>query len=219
MSRLFSAVALFVSLVTYPSFAGDHSFVPVGTPVDISTSQVTGVLSVANGGTGDSSYPTGVLLFGNGTTKLISDEGPMSEGELIIGDGALFPAIVAMSGDGTLASSGALTVDSTLRTHSVCDRIVNPVSDADFDSVWRAPIALTITEIWCETDAGTSGLELTSDDGAVNGSDISCAVSTGTSDTSFAGDANIAQNHVIDINVGTVATAARLSVCWRYTVD
>ena len=30
MSRLFSAVALFVSLVTYPSFAGDHRFVPDG---------------------------------------------------------------------------------------------------------------------------------------------------------------------------------------------
>lgn len=103
----------------------------------------------------------------------------------------------------------------------VCAYIEDPVTDEVLNTVWRAPFAVTVTEIWCETDAGTVGLDLDIDDGTpagINGSDISCA-STGTSDTSFAGSASLADGDRIDINLGTVTTAVRLSVCFEYTVD
>jgi len=204
--------------LTASSFVG---FGSTSSVVDLNTTEVLGTLPFSKGGTGVTTFTQGSVMLGNGSTGF-AITGVLTEGQLLIGDGVTFPAQVAMSGDGTLASSGALTIDSTLRTHSACVYIEDPVSDEDLNSVWRAPIALTITEIWCETDAGTAGLELTNDDGTptgVNGSDISCAVSAGTSDSTFAGDALLAQDHKIDVNVGTVATATRLSVCWRYTVD
>ncbi len=122
------------------------------------------------------------------------------------------------TGSGTVTLTGA---SAAAQTAVSCAYIEIPVTDEDLNTVWRAPAAVTITEIFCETDAGTVGLELTNDDGSptgVNGSDISCTTS-GVSDTSFAGDAAFAQDHLLDVNVGTVVTAVRLSVCWRYTYD
>jgi len=93
-------------------------------------------------------------------------------------------------------------------------------SNLQIESVWRAPMDLTFTAIWCETDVGTAGLDLNVDDGTpagVNGSDISCAVSTGTLDTSFAGDTQMLQGETLDIDVGTLASSpTELAICWRY---
>ncbi len=132
----------------------------------------------------------------------------------------LVPWVAFAQGTVTIdqTGSGTVTIAKGSKTEVACLYIEAPVSAEDFDTVWRSPVATTITEIFCETDAGTSGLELTNDGSAVNGSDISCT-SSGVSDTSFAGDATVVQGGLIDVNVGTVATAVRLSVCWRYTYD
>jgi hypothetical protein len=109
---------------------------------------------------------------------------------------------------------------AAMKTESKCAWIEDPAVEV-MEVVFRAPVAVTITEIYCETDAGTVGLDLQNDDGTptgVNGSDISCA-SGGTSDTSFAGDAALAQNHMLDIDINSVTTATQVSVCWRYTYD
>jgi hypothetical protein len=107
-------------------------------------------------------------------------------------------------------------------THSVCAYIDAPSTDEQFESIWRAPFAVTVNEIWCEVDAGTIGVDLNIDDGSplgINGSDISCAAPTGTTDASFANSANLAADNTLDLDIGTVTTAVRLSVCWRYTAD
>lgn len=140
-------------------------------------------------------------------------------------DGCTLDAGSVSGGSGGDITDGSVTTDDTeaaLETRQACVYIEDPVTDEEFLSVWRAPIAVTVTEIWCETDAGTVALDLEIDDGSplgINGSDISCAVSTGTSDTSFLNSAALAQNNTLDIDLGTVATATRLSVCWRHTVD
>jgi hypothetical protein len=48
-------------------------------PIDL-TDDVTGILPVANGGTGDSSYPAGEIIFGNGTSPLQSTDDMIFDG-------------------------------------------------------------------------------------------------------------------------------------------
>jgi hypothetical protein len=65
-------------------------------------------------------------------------------------------------------------------------------------------------------------LDLEIDDGTplgINGSVISCAVSPGTPDSAFANSASLAADDRLDIDLETVATAVRLSVCWKYYED
>jgi hypothetical protein len=101
----------------------------------------------------------------------------------------------------------------------VCKYIEDPVSSETFESLWRANTSLDILEIWCETDAGTVGLDLEIDDGTplgINGSDISCAVSTGTADSTFANSATMAAGDRLDAALGTVTSAEVLRICWTY---
>ena len=119
-------------------------------------------------------------------------------------------------------SGGSIALDAEVVKHSLCMYLETPVTDEDLSSVFRAPVAITVTEIWCETDAGTVGLDITIDDGtplAINGSDIVCPVSTGIADSTFANSAAVADGNRLDVNVGTVTTAVRLSLCVEYTVD
>jgi len=157
---------------------------------------------------------------------------PVNDNDTSIATSSFVQAETVASGDvsGTLGTGFTLdagVVDATaaaasLKTEVACAYVEDPVSSESFVSSWRAPVAVTVTEIWCETDAGTVGLDLQIDDGTpldINGSDISCATADGTSDTSFGNSAALAQDDRLDIVLGTVSTAVRLSVCWRYTVD
>lgn len=126
------------------------------------------------------------------------------------------------AGDYAAGSIDADDVATSLDTKVACIYIKAPATDEQFESVWRAPVALTITEIWCEVDAGTVLLDLNNDDGTptgINGSDITCPVPDGISDVSFAGDAVFAQGDRVDVDLGTVTTATKVSICWRYVVS
>jgi hypothetical protein len=108
-------------------------------------------------------------------------------------------------------------------TDEKCIYIGDPVTDEEFESIWRAPLAITITEIWCETDAGTVIADLEIEGvgapAAVNDSDITCIAPDGTTDSSFAGDTTMAVGDRLDLDLGDVITAVRLTVCWKFTVD
>ena len=58
-------------------------------------------------------------------------------------------------------------------------------------ALWRAPVALTITEIWCEGDnAAGSTLDLQIDDGSpadVAGADLDCDDTPATDNTGLTG--------------------------------
>jgi len=128
-----------------------------------------------------------------------------------------------LSGDNFITEvAGALDLDAEVTKHVIPLYIELPVSAEQLESFWRAPVAVTVTEIWGETDAGTVGFDINIDDGTplgINGSDISAAVSTGTADSTFANSASVAAGDRLDLDVGTVTTAVRLSIMITYTVD
>lgn len=89
----------------------------------------------------------------------------------------------------------------------------------DVQSIWRAPTASTIVEVWCETDTGTVTADLQIDDGTpadVMGTDLVCD-STGESDsTSLTG--SMAAGDRLDIAITSVATSpTRLTFCMEHT--
>jgi len=103
-----------------------------------------------------------------------------------------------------------------------CTYIEVPVTDEEFESIWRAPVALTIDEIWCEADAGTVLADLEVDDGSptgVNGSDITCDAPDGEADSALGGQATMVAGDRLDLDLGTVTTAVKLSVCWTFTTS
>jgi hypothetical protein len=89
------------------------------------------------------------------------------------------------------------------------------------ETVWHTMRAVTVEAIWCETDAGTVGLDFAIDDGApegVNGSDVLCD-SDGEDDGALAGDWTMGIDDRMDLDIGTVTTAVRVTACFRYRVD
>lgn len=71
----------------------------------------SGTLSVARGGTGGGTFTTNGILYGNGTSALqVTSAG--SAGQLLVAGVGGVPAFVSLSADGTLSSTGALTIAS-----------------------------------------------------------------------------------------------------------
>ena len=98
----------------------------------------------------------------------------------------------------------------------------NPQTDQEWETIWHAPYDLTIQNIYCEVDAGTVLLDFEIDDGTptgVNGSDITCPAPNGINDAIFSGDATMAAGDRLDLDLGTVTTAVRLSACFMYEPD
>lgn len=110
-------------------------------------------------------------------------------------------------------------------THTECFPFYAPtdtIADSDdVQSLWRAPAAITITEVWCETDTGTVNMDLQIDDGTpadVMGTDLVCA-STAVSDSSGLTGA-MADGDRLDLAITSVASSpTRLTVCAEYTYD
>jgi hypothetical protein len=92
-------------------------------------------------------------------------------------------------------------------------------STYDIQSVWRAPVAVTITEVWCETDTGTVNFDFQIDDGTpadVMGTDLVCDASGETDNTSLTG--SMAAGNTLDFAITSVASSpTRLTACVVYT--
>jgi hypothetical protein len=97
--------------------------------------------------------------------------------------------------------------------------IEDPVTNEDFFSIWRAPAAVTITEIYCKATGGTSVLfDIANNSSAVNGSEVSCTTG-GTTDSSMGGDATVVDGELIDANLGVVTGSVdAVSLCFEYTI-
>ncbi len=76
------------------------------------TADVTGILPVANGGTGVGTLANHGVLLGQGTGN-IAATAAMTDGQLLVGQSTADPLPKTLSGDATLAATGALTLATT----------------------------------------------------------------------------------------------------------
>ncbi len=98
--------------------------------------------------------------------------------------------------------------------------IEDPTAADDLNTLFVAPVALTITQIHCESDQ-TINFDLQIDDGTpadVNGSDIACT--TFATDSSLAGDVTMAAGDRLDLVTTSVSgTPTWASISYDYTID
>jgi hypothetical protein len=89
----------------------------------------------------------------------------------------------------------------------------------DVDSFFRAPGPLTITEVWCETDAGTVTGDLQIDGVDVMGSDLTCDTDGEADSTGLTG--SMADGTRLDLEITDADTDStdRLTFCAEYTFD
>lgn len=83
--------------------------------------------------------------------------------------------------------------------------------------------AITLTEVYCEIDAGSASINLQRDDGTpanILSADLACSTAGATSTGFAAGEAAIAIGHNLDhVTVSVGAGLRRLNVAIKYTVD
>jgi hypothetical protein len=68
-------------------------------------------LSVANGGTGSTTFTTNGVLLGNGTGAVISTTAPTS-GQLLLGNGSNVPTFTTISGDVAITGAGVTSIQA-----------------------------------------------------------------------------------------------------------
>ena len=85
------------------------------------TTHVTGILPLANGGTGLSAWTTNGVFYG-GASAMGQTAAPAS-GQLLVGNGSGVPTFVGMSGDATLAAAGAITIAANAVTYAKFQQI------------------------------------------------------------------------------------------------
>ena len=85
------------------------------------TTHVTGILPLANGGTGLSAWTTNGVFYG-GASVMGQTAAPTS-GQLLVGNGSGVPTFVGMSGDATLAAAGAITIAANAITYAKFQQI------------------------------------------------------------------------------------------------
>ena len=121
----------------------------------------------------------------------------------------------------TGASPDTLDADAELYTDTKCIYWESPVATDDFKSIWYSPTAMTLTQIWAESDQ-TVTFMLQVDDGSpadVDSVDLAPAAGV-ASDTSLDGDTTMAAGDRLDMAVTSVSgTPTWCSVCWTYTKD
>ena len=203
------------------------------TNVNIDSGVITGItdLAVADGGTGASALTDLIALTTDTTGNYAA--GDAEAGAATSGDAAVdfFGAGVDAVTDTTTCTdiegrsltidTSILVADAELYTDTKCAYIESPVAES-LETIWTTQTqAITITNVWCETDTGTVNMDLQIDDGSpadVMGTDLVCA-STAVEDSSSLTGA-MADGNRLDIVIASVATTpGRVSICWSFTRD
>lgn len=213
------------------------------TAIDLATTEVAGTLAASAVGVGltDAQVVNGLTITNlSGTNtgdELVADL--TTSGTIEIATGAETntgtDATRAVSPDGLDDWTGSAQVVtlggdavSNLElgaTFTDCSVMYAPsagvLATDDIQSVYRAPAALTITEVWCETDVGTVTMDVQIDDGTpadVMGVDLVCDTTGEADSTSLTG--GMADGDRLDWLIASVATAPkRVTVCIEYDFD
>ena len=118
-------------------------------------------------------------------------------------------------------------------THVHCETLYAPTAQIqltdDIDSIWRAPAAVTLTNVWCESPTGTATIDLQRDDGSaadIHTAALTCAstpvdaCASGCTTTLVDAEDNLADGDRIDLEVtGVAGNPTTLNVCWEYQYD
>lgn len=169
------------------------------------------------------------LNYVDGATSAIQTQLDAKEGTLT-NEVGLYSALsdvtnFLQTGDATAGRSLTQTGDDVvadveLYTDLKTIYFEDPTAADDFNTLFVAPIALTITKIHCESDQ-TVNFDLQIDDGTpadVNGSDIACT--TFATDSSLAGDTTMAAGDRLDLALTSVSgTPTWVSISWEFTYD
>lgn len=126
----------------------------------------------------------------------------------------------------TAISSGLVTgAHTTIPKHSFCETIYAPTvfiaNDNDIPSIWRAPAAITITEVWCESDETATTIQLQKDDGTATNMLSANEACDGGATTGFvSGENSLADGDRLDyLTVAISNSPTRVTVCVEYTFD
>ena len=129
-----------------------------------------------------------------------------------------------------VASTQITGINAILPARSItfvigCESCQDLADTDDQAGFWRNNIsALTIAEVWCQTDAGTSIINLQRDDGTpanILSSNLTCT-STGATGAIALAEDNLALGNIVDFVMETAAasgTPKRLTVSIRATLD
>jgi hypothetical protein len=171
------------------------------------------------------SSSTGLATIDIGTMALEIDEGKLTDSTIVSADiknGTIVLADTAITAGRSLTiATDDIAADTELYTDTKCIYFEDPTADDDFQSIWFAKQAATLTSVWCESDQ-TVNLDLQVDDGSasdVDGTDLVCDA-TPPEDTSLAGDATMASGDRLDLAITSVSgTPTWVSICWTMTYD
>lgn len=152
-----------------------------GLPVSAqpSFSNISGTATVAQGGTGQTSHTANGILLGNGSSAL-SITAAMTDGQILVGQSSAAPLPKTISGDVTVAASGAVTIANDavsyakMQNISATQRILgrNTSGSGDTEEVtatqaldWlgstRGQILYRNATVWTVLSPGTAGQVLT----------------------------------------------------------
>ena len=132
--------------------------------IDLGASNITGTLGVADGGTAATSFTTGGILLGNGTSA-ITDTGVLADTKILIGDGSGAPNSASLSGDVTMGNTGVVTIANSAVTLAKIQNVAANsilVRDANSAGVLTEK-ALTNTQILIGDGDGFTAASLSGD--------------------------------------------------------
>ena len=146
VARNLTAGSSRLSILNADGVAGNPTLDVVET--NIAINNLNGTLSVSKGGTGATSLTTNGVLFGNGTGA-VQVTLPGTSGQLLVANASGVPTFVSLSGDASLAASGAVTLANTgVVAGTYGSSTTAPVFAVDSKGRLTSASAVTITPAW-----------------------------------------------------------------------
>ncbi len=152
----------------------------------------------------------------------------VTAGNLLVANGSDFDSVALSSFGGRSITSDAdsIDADAELYTDQMGVRIETPAVE-DLDKIFYTMNAITVTRVWCITDAGTTTINIENDSGTdILSSDLICDVGEQTScasgcdvDTIQLAQDNIAAFNNANISISATATATVATVYIGFTID
>jgi hypothetical protein len=201
-------------------FAGSTQTV-TSSAVNLASTDVTGILPIANGGTGNATgvatNVSGIVGTTNGGTGVNSTSTAANE---------IFASPNGSTGAPTFRAMVAKDLPTPQNTRTICyvagadNATTAPIlttNDSQNSFFFNLIGAMTATSIWCQTNSGTATVELQQGSTLLNTTAMTCST-TGVTGTivNSAIPASVSLNFILTANP---ATATRVTACVAATVN